>query len=192
MKMGQVWHCLVALAMKDTTFRPSRDQLRRLAGLYDRKEGKLVPAPDALIGRPAAIHHPIPAGGLFSTAADQAQFYRMMLSRGILHGRRILSEKSVRAMTQVQTGNLAGGFTPGMGFGLGVGVVRQPQGITATLSPGSFGHGGAFGTQAWADPQRDFFVILMIQRVGLPNADGSDLRRVLQQTAAEALRPANP
>ena len=56
------------------------------------------------------------------------------------------------------------------------------------LSSGSYGHGGAFGTQAWIDPQQDLFVILLIQRVGLPNADGSDLRRELQQLAVDALK----
>jgi len=89
----------------------------------------------------------------------------------------------------VQTGELKCGFTPGMGFGYGFGVVRQPQGVTAMLSPGSFGHGGAFGTQSWADPQRGLFVILLIQRTGLPNADASDMRRELQRLAVDALKP---
>lgn len=56
------------------------------------------------------------------------------------------------------------------------------------ISPGTFGHGGAFGTQAWVDPKQDLFVILLIQRVGLPNADGSDLRRELQQLAVDAIK----
>jgi CubicO group peptidase (beta-lactamase class C family) len=76
-----------------------------------------------------------------------------------------------------------------MGFGYGFGVVRKPQGVTAKLSPGSFGHGGAFGTQAWADPKRDLFVILLIQRVGLPNADASSIRGELQRLAVEAVKP---
>src|SRR5262249_22649165 len=59
------------LEMKDTTFRPSKEQLARLAAMYDLKEGKLVPAPDTIIGPPTDARHPIPAGGLYSTAADQ-------------------------------------------------------------------------------------------------------------------------
>ena len=31
-------------------------------------------------------------------------------------------------------------------------------------------------------------MILLIQRVGLPNADGSDLRRELQQLAVDAIK----
>ncbi len=174
------------LHMKDTTFRPSKEQLRRLAGLYGLKDGKLVAAPDALIGRPIEMRHPIPAGGLYSTSADQARFYRMMLNGGKLDGERILSPESVKAMTRVQTGDLKCGFTPGMSHGLGFAVVREPQGVTAMLSPGSFGHGGAFGTQSWADPKRGLFVILLIQRSGLPNSDASEMRRELQRLAGEA------
>jgi CubicO group peptidase (beta-lactamase class C family) len=176
------------LGMKDTTFRPNEEQLKRLAGMYDRKDGKLVANPGSLIGPPAHSRHPIPAGGLYSTGADQARFYRMMLNGGQLDGKRVLSEVSVKEMTKAQTGDLKAGFTPGMAHGLGFAVVRQPQGVTAMLSPGSFGHGGAFGTQAWADPVRDLFVVLLIQRTGLPNSDASEMRREVQRLAFEALK----
>ena len=83
---------------------------------------------------------------------------------------------------------LSCGFTPGLGFGYGVAVVRQPQGVTAMLSPGSFGHGGAFGTQGWIDPHKDLFVILLIQRTGLPNADASPMRQAFQEAAVAAVR----
>ncbi len=112
----------------------------------------------------------------------------MMLCGGQHQGTRILSEKGVRQMTRIQTGELAAGFVPGMSFGLGWGVVRQPQGVTEMLSPGTFGHGGAFGTQGWIDPKQDLFMILLIQRVGLPNGDASEMRRELQRLAVAAIR----
>jgi CubicO group peptidase (beta-lactamase class C family) len=176
------------LGMKDTTFRPDEEQLKRVAGLYGTKDGKLVATPGALIGPPAHSRHPIPAGGLYSTGADQARFYRMMLNGGQLDGKRVLSEASVKEMTKAQTGDKKAGFTPGMAHGLGFAVVRQPQGVTAMLSPGSFGHGGAFGTQAWADPVRDLFVVLLIQRTGLLNSDASEMRREVQRLAFEAIK----
>jgi CubicO group peptidase (beta-lactamase class C family) len=175
------------LGMKDTTFYPGKELEKRLAGLYDRKGGKLVLAPDNLIGRPAKPKHPIPAGGLHSTGADMARFYRMMLNGGELNGKRILTTRTAKTMTSVQTGELKCGFTPGMGFGYGFAVVRQPEGVTSMLSPGSFGHGGAFGTQSWADPRQDLFVILLIQRVGLRNSDASDMRKAVQQLAVDAI-----
>ena len=123
-----------------------------------------------------------------STAADLAKLYQAMLNAGRLGSTKIISPESVLTMTKVQTGDLQCGFVPGMGFGYGWAVVKEPQGVTAMVSSGTYGHGGAFGTQAWIDPQQDLFVILLIQRVGLPNADGSDLRRELQQLSVEAIK----
>lgn len=57
------------------------------------------------------------------------------------------------------------------------------------LSPGLFGHRGAFGIQSWADPKRDLFAILLIQRTRLANRDASEMRRELQRLAVEALKP---
>ena len=86
-------------------------------------------------------------------------------------------------MTSPHTGNLKAGFIPGSQWGLTVGIVSEPQGLTSMLSQGTFGHGGAFGTQAWLDPVKGVGLILMIQRVGLKNSDASDMRRVFQETA---------
>jgi CubicO group peptidase (beta-lactamase class C family) len=176
------------LGMRDTSPYPDEKQLTRLATLYGMKEGKLNDVGFQLIGPVAGAKHPIPAGGLYSTGADLAKLYQMMLNKGQLNGKRILSEESVAAMTKLQTNDLQTGFVSGMGFGFGWAVVRKPEGVTAMLSPGTYGHGGAFGTQAWVDPQQDLFVVLLIQRTGLANADGSDLRRDLQQAAVNALR----
>ncbi|HWE35873.1 MAG TPA: serine hydrolase [Isosphaeraceae bacterium] len=174
------------LSMADTTFDPTPVQLRRSAATYDRKGDRLVSVDHPLIGPPSGSKHPVPAGGLYSTAPDLAKLYQMMLRKGVAaDGKRILSEKAVVEMTRVQTGDLKCGFTDGMGYGLGWGVVRAPSGVTAMLSPGTFGHGGAFGTQAWIDPVKGRFVILMIQRVGLPNADASEFRREFQRLAFE-------
>ena len=68
-----------------------------------------------------------------------------------------------------------------------VGVVREPQGVTSMLSPGTFGHGGAWGTQAWVDPARGVAYVLMIQRSDIGNSDASEVRRAFQQAAADAL-----
>lgn len=173
------------LGMIDTTFHPRPDQLERLAVTYERKEGRLAANPFVLIGNPVGAKYPVPAGGLFSTGGDLARLYRMLLNRGTLDSLRILKPESVAEMTKLQTGNLEVGFVPGMGFGLGVGVVQKPQGVTERLSPGSYGHGGAFGTQGWIDPVRNCFVVLLIQRWGLENADASPMRRALQEFAAE-------
>ena len=40
-------------------------------------------------------------------------------------------------------------------MGLGWQIVGTPTGITEMLSPGTYGHGGAFGTQGWIDPKKE-------------------------------------
>lgn len=177
------------LGMRDTVFYPSAEQRQRLAVLYRRDGDKLLPAEEGLIEFPEDSIYPLPAGGLCSTGPDLARLYQVMLRRGAADSQRILGESSVEELTRLQTGGLQTGFVPGMGFGLGFAHVREPQGVTAALSPGSYGHGGAFGTQAWIDPVRGWFSVLLIHRVGLPNADASEMRRMLQETAAQAIDP---
>ena len=91
-------------------------------------------------------------------------------------------------MTSVQTGDLTTGFTPGNGWGLGWCLVQKPQGVTDMVSPGTYGHGGAFGTQGWVDPKRGLIFVLMIQRTGFGNSDGSDIRGTFQRAAIDALK----
>jgi len=173
------------LGMKDTFCFVPDEKRERVAGLYRREKDALAPAESFLGG--SGGKYPLPAGGLYSTAEDLARLYAMMLHRGVHEGQRILSETSVAKMTRLQTGDLKCGFVDGMGFGLGWAVVREPKGVTAALSPGSYGHGGAFGTQGWLDPAKDMFFVLLVQRSNLPNADASDLRRDLQTLAVEAI-----
>lgn len=176
------------LGMSDTTFEPTTAQHEQLATLYelDKDAKKLKPAKRLLIPETGAVV-PNPSGGLFSTAADMARFYHMILAGGEFEGRRVVPAEIIRPMTTVQTGDLATGFTPGNGWGFGWCVIRQPQGLTGMLSPGTFGHGGAYGTQGWIDPVRRAVFVLMIQRSNLPNSDASEIRSEFQRVAVEAL-----
>lgn len=172
------------LGMENTTFFPKKESLDRIAALYH-------PSSDSS-GLEAAVapdwwRFPRPEGGLFSTAGDMAIWMQTILNKGIYNGTRILSEESVGEMTKIQTGELATGFTDGMSYGLSFGIVRNPSGVTAMLSKGTFGHGGAFGTQSWADPVNETIYILMIQRQGFGNGDASEIRKEFQRIAAEAI-----
>ena len=174
------------LGMKDTTFYLSEEQLPRLAKSYWVSNGKMDEAQISLLhGKPPTSRDRYPAanGGLFSTAPDYARFLQMVLNKGELDGRRYLNPESVELMTTVQSGDVTTGFTPGNGWGLGWCVVRQPQGVTEMLSPGTYGHGGAFGTQAWVDPKKGLVFVLMVQRANFPNSDASDVRKAFQEAA---------
>lgn len=179
------------LGMKDTTFYLTESQLPRLARSYRRTgQGQLeATAVGILYGKNPTSRNRFPAanGGLFSTATDYARFCQMLLNNGELDGRRYLKPESVKLMNTIQTGDLKTGFTEGNGWGLGCCVVREPQGITRVLSPGTFGHGGAYGTQAWIDPGKKRIYILMVQRANFPNSDASELRRAFQEAAFSAL-----
>lgn len=183
---------LKPLGMKDTTFWPTPAQARRVAKAYQPREGGgLEEAGNYFIKGPltSRARTPFPGGGLYSTAPDLVRFYRMILNGGESGGRRYVSKAAVGQMTRTQTGELKTGFVEGMSFGLGWGVVREPQGVTAMFSPGTCGHGGAYGTQGWIDPKQNLIVVLMIQRLKQqPNGDGSVVRGAFQEAAVAAVR----
>jgi CubicO group peptidase (beta-lactamase class C family) len=174
------------LGMKDTFFYPTAERLKRAAKIYKKAATGLAPS-ENFIGDPIDGKFPLPAGGLYSTAADLAKLYQMMLNRGSLEGRRYLTEASVERMTKNHTGELRAGFTDGIVMGLGWQIVGMPTGVTEMLSPGAYGHGGAFGTQAWLDPKKEMYFVLLVQRSGFPNGDASDLRKSLQALAVAAI-----
>src|SRR5262249_48616016 len=74
------------LGMADTTWRPSAEQMKRLAKTYHpTKDGKdLEPMAIAPLAQPLTdpTRQPCPGGGLFSTARDVALFGQMILRGG--------------------------------------------------------------------------------------------------------------
>ena len=177
------------LGMTDTTFNPTPAQQKHLATVYGVKDGKLAANPTTFLAALENSKHPVPAGGLCSTAGDIAKLYQCLLNGGELGGRRVIGKETLALMTKTQTGDLPTGFTDGMSYGFGFAVVKEPKGVTAMLSKGTFGHGGAFGTQSWADPKQGLYVVLLIARTGIPNSDGSVYRKTLQEAAVKATQP---
>lgn len=173
------------LGMPDTTFYPSPQQINRLAVSYRMTDGRLVPSEIILLfGRLGdRSHYPAANGGLFSTASDYCRFCQMLLNGGELDGKKYLTPASIKEMTRNQTGKIKAGFIPGSAWGLGFGIVMQPIGTTETLSASTYGHGGAYGTQAWIDPVKNRIHILMIQRADVGNADDSEFRREFHNAA---------
>ena len=150
------------LKMKDTHFFLPEKERGRLAAVYTEDHGLLKRS--TLDPFRTGSRYPAPEGGLYSTAQEMARFYQMMLNKGTLDGQRILSPASVQLMATVQTGDLKAGFAPGMGYGLGLSVVKEPAGMFRLNSIGSYGHGGAYRTYGWVDPAKDLVTVLMLQR----------------------------
>jgi len=184
--------------MTQTTFYLTGQERSHLATAYakNKETGLLEPIPPrpefGPLDRP-----PQGNGGLYSTATDYARFCQMLLSGGRFQGHRYLSRAAMKYLTTPQTGDLPTGFfqndTFGQhganyGWGIATCILRKPhEGVAAMLSPGSFGHGGAWGTQAWIDPVKGVAYVLMVQRSNFPNSDASDVRCDFQQAAANAL-----
>jgi CubicO group peptidase (beta-lactamase class C family) len=186
------------LGMSNTTFYPTAEQRTRLATAYakNKETSALEPVPPRADYGPRE-RPPLGNGGLYSTAPDYARFARMLLNGGTLDGRRYLSSEAMRLLSTPQTGDLPTGFLQSdtygnrganYGWGIGTCILRTPhEGVAGMLSPGAYGHGGAWGTQAWIDPVKGVAYILMVQRSNFPNSDASDVRRAFQDAAAHAL-----
>jgi CubicO group peptidase (beta-lactamase class C family) len=158
------------LGMKDTTFWPSEAQVARLAKSYrpNRDKNDLAETPIGQLKYPLSdrTRQPMPAGGLFSTAADVGAFCQMVLNGGTYKGKRVLSEAAVKEMTSKQTGALPQGY--GLGWSTG---------------GDTFGHGGAHSTNMTADRRRGLVLVWMVQEAGgFPN-DGAKAQGAFNQAA---------
>lgn len=166
------------LEMKDTFFFVPPEKANRVASVYTYEPDglKRVPMP--------APKFPAPEGGLFSTAGDMARFHQMLLDKGVLNGRRILSAAAVKAMTTSYTGTMKAGFAPGVGHGFGFEVVREPLGTFRYNSIGSFVKGGAYRTYGWVDPAKDLVGIIFMQRTNGGGDVADEINRFMAMAAA--------
>ncbi len=175
----------VPLGMKDTTFFPSAAQKARVAALYTDKGTTLERAvqreKETLEAKVAA-----PEGGLFSTAEDMFRFNQMVLNKGTLDGKRVLSAAAIELMATSLTGDLKTGFAPGVGHGFGYEVVRNGAATVRYNSVGSVVKGGAYRTYEFVDFQKDMVGVLMMQRTN-GNGDVSDEINAFLTMAAGAI-----
>ena len=168
------------LGMKDTTFWPDAEQLTRLAETYklDPKTRDLLKVPISQLTYPLSDHQhrfPMPAGGLFSTAADVSTFCRMILNGGTLSGIRYISPASLRAMTSLQNGGMGN-----QNYGFGWGITKN-----------GFGHGGANKNAMDIDVTTGRIFIFMVQQDGSWGTPAGDTMTSTLEGIAENL-PAQP
>ena len=186
------------LGMKDTSYGVSRSAYGRVVTVHQRIDGKLVEQ---------ANTEPLQVsvrgdGGLYSTASDYARFIRMFLNKGELDGKRLLSERTVREMTQNQIGSLvieqqptseparskpyplgAGHDKWGLGFQLAV-----PRGKNAYgRSAGSYSWAGINNTHFWVDPPREIGAILLMQVLPFYDDDAIKTLRGFEELVYRAL-----
>lgn len=170
------------LGMKDTTFHPNDAQRARIARTHkmDEDTRELVPGYNPFVTSDAGVQHmPEPAGGLFSTAQDMGRFYAMIANGGELDGKRILRAESVADMTKPVS---AGGKQ--LNYACGWQCNIETQRVCAAMPVGSFGHGGAFATNGWIDPQSGIVTVFLVQNVLVP--DSGKPRDAFQKLVMEA------
>ncbi len=134
-----------------------------------------------------------PHAGLFASAGDLARFAQMLLNRGTLEGRRIVSPGAVDAFTRragVKDSSRALGWdTPSDGTSKRSSTPGEPGYSSAgsLFSPRSFGHTGFTGTSMWMDPERELFLILLTNRVH-PTRDNRAILKVRGRLADAVVR----
>ena len=88
-------------------------------------------------------------------------------------------------MTRVFTPEVTpSGWLGGTGYGLTFEIVNKPEGMLLLHPMGTFGHGGAFGTEGWMDPKNDLIRILLIQ---LSDGTAGPARAVVMQLGEAAV-----
>ncbi len=181
------------LGMKDSFFYPMKESTQkreRIAMVYRRTEDGLVRSGSEILGGDPAKYregarYPGPSFGLFSTAEDLALFSQMMLNGGTLNGRRYLSADTVKLMTTLQNGHMEpSGHNAGQGYGLTWTVAKDARFSIIHRPVGTFGHGGAFGTDYWIDPEHQLVGIFL---TGVANSQRYE-EKALSQIAISALK----
>ncbi len=157
------------LGMRDTGYRPSPEQLQRIATQYRGANGALARVDNKPIFMNSATYLS-GGGGLESSAEDYLQFGQMLANRGELSGKRLLGPKTVDLMSSVFVPDTLPGRAKGRGFGLSVQVISDHIAANTPISNGSFGWDGAYGTHFWVDPKEKIVGLFMIQASG-PNRE---------------------
>lgn len=174
-------HVFAPLGMKDTGFRPAKEQVPRVAPTGKRNSTMIrgeVHDPRAYALGGVAGH-----AGLFSTADDMARYARMLLRKGELDGQRILGALTVQHFTEpvdVPGGSRSRGWDVDTGY-------SSPRGELFPAGMG-FGHTGFTGTSLWIVPEAETAIIILTSRL-YPDEKGNatPLRRQVATIVASAL-----
>lgn len=160
-----------SLGMKDTTFWPTREQLKRLAKSYKPNEDKTqleeIGVTQLQYPLDDRQRRPMPAGS-FSSPQDLVRFCQMIFNGGIFEGHRYVSEAAVAEMTRKQT----------------PAAITRSYGLGWDVSDGSFGHGGAYSNDMSINPKTGLITVFLVQHAGFLGDAGKS--NSLFKKAAEA------
>ena len=164
------------LEMKDTTFNPTDEQLARSISMYRLIPGKKAKfcafSPWMPLPHNGSGIHPSAGAGLWTTANDQLKFYKMLMNLGVGdNGARILKSETVKNL--LATSSRPAGMR---GYSLGLWANND----------GSFGHGGAWGTNCMVNWRDKSLALLAVQWVGSGKAEGAKVWKKAKQKFFDA------
>lgn len=167
------------LGMKSTWFWPTDKQLKNKIELYAFKRN----APAVWVEEMAWQQRPYndshvfasAGAGLWTTAADQLKFYKMLMNLGVgENGVRILKEETVKSILACTTRPKSMG-----GYSLG---------LTAPVNDHEnawFGHGGAWGTNCEVNWHKKQLKLWVVQSAGGPQPWGGKVRKAAEKFFAQ-------
>lgn len=170
------------LGMKSTLYNPPKSLLARAAPTENDPWRKRVVRGEVHDENAFAMGGVAGHAGLFSTSHDLAIFAQLMLNKGMYDHRRYFNPDVVSRFTALQD-------PPGAARALGWGKPSERNWTGAAFSPAAFGHTGFTGTSIWIDPQREFFIILLTNRVH-PSRDNlliDEARQAICESVTKAL-----
>ena len=169
------------LGMKSTTFWPTDKQLKEKIELYNFVEKQPAEWREEMAWMPAPHNgprvFPSAGAGLWTTAADQLKFYKMLMNLGIGdNGVRILKEETVKSILAQST---RPSHMEGYSLGLSAPVKDNENSW--------FGHGGAWGTNCQVNWHKKQLRLWVIQSAGGPHPWKKPMSKAAEKFFAESL-----
>ena len=163
------------LGMKSTWFWPTDKQIKNKIELYQYKENEPAQWVEEMAWqqRPYNDSHVFASAGagLWTTAADQLKFYKMLMNLGVgENGVRILKEETVKSILAVTTRpENMGGYSLGLSA-----PVKDDE-------DSWFGHGGAWGTNCSVNWHKKQLRLWVVQCAGGPQPWGAEVDKAAER-----------
>ena len=187
------------LGMIDTAYAVRAEQRHRVVTMQVRDNGGFAERPNAQVIESRGRGD----DGLFSTAADYAKFIQLFLNAGLANGRRVVRDKTIRAMMSDQLRGRAIGMQPAVAgaiaapfpiggdkdtFGLGFQIETAPP-RPGGRSVGSCSWSGIWNTYFWIDGAARIGAVVLMQFMPAHDAGALEVLNGVERLVYEQRAP---